>query len=133
MPATSSTSSPTKKGAEEELDSPEFWAVDFVEPGGATRRVTVLEGQNLMDAALAAGVQGIIGQCGGAINCATCLCDFDPKQLLRLPPQHPDETELLQYVDEASTNSRLACQLLGSPAMQGLVARVVVSISTQED
>lgn len=86
-----------------------------------------------MDAALAAGVAGITGQCGGAINCATCLCNFADSQLSLLPPAHPDETELLSYVDEASTNSRLTCQLLGSPALNGFVAQVVLSIASPDD
>ena len=101
--------------------------VEFVEPSGSSRKVPVLQGQSLMDAALVAGVEGIVGQCGGAINCATCLCEFVSDLLSQLPVQHPDETELLHFVDEASTNSRLACQLHGSPAVHGLVARVVVS------
>lgn len=86
-----------------------------------------------MDAALNAGVKGILGQCGGAINCATCLCDFNPEALSLLPPPHADETELLHYVDEASTNSRLTCQLYGHPTLHGLVARVVVSIASPDD
>jgi len=107
--------------------------VEFVEPSGNSRKVPVLRGQNLMDAALVAGVEGIVGQCGGAINCATCLCDFATDQLVRLPAQHPDELELLRYVDEASTNSRLTCQLSGSAALHGIVARVVVSIGSPDN
>lgn len=101
--------------------------VQFIEPDGQQPWVTALIGQNLMDAALAAGIAGITGQCGGAINCATCLCDLAPSALSGLPDQHPDELELLSYVDEASTNSRLACQLIASPELDGLILQVVES------
>jgi len=110
--------------------------VCFIEPDATERRVPALPGQNLMDAALAAGVAGIIGQCGGAINCATCLCDLlpaeprqsdetSPRERPTLPEPHPDETELLSYVAEASTQSRLACQLIATPELNGLVLRGV--------
>lgn len=99
--------------------------VRFIEPDATQRRVQALVGQNLMDAALAAGVAGITGQCGGAINCATCLCDLPPSSLAGLPIQHPDEVELLSYVDEASTYSRLTCQLIATPELEGLILRVV--------
>ena len=99
--------------------------VRFVEPDGTLRTCRVPSGQNLMDAALAAGVVGITGQCGGAINCATCLCDVEPGWLPRLPPAHPDEVELLSYVDEATTTSRLACQIIATDALDGLTLRVV--------
>gem|GEM_PF-1430268 len=105
--------------------APDF-SVDFIEPDGTKRRVAVLCGQSLMDAALAAGVAGIIGQCGGAINCATCLCDVISTDL---PPQHKDEQELLAWVDEATTNSRLCCQLFGSPAIDGLQLRVLTTVA----
>lgn len=114
------------------VDTSSECRVVFVEPDGKKRTVTVLYGQNLMDAALTAGVVGIQGQCGGAINCATCLCDIDAKQRQLLPAQHADEVELLEYVDEASINSRLSCQLIGESQLDGLVAQVVVSIASPD-
>ena len=102
--------------------------VEFIEPTGQKRRVEVALGENLLEAALEASIAGLTGQCGGAINCATCLCDIDPAALRQLPPQHPDELELLKWVDEASANSRLTCQLLATPDLAHLVLKVVPTL-----
>ncbi len=99
--------------------------VEFVEPNKQVRLVSAIIGQSLLDAALDAGVTGLDGQCGGAINCATCLCDISAEQHIKLPPAHADELELLKWVDEASTKSRLSCQLIAAEDLAGLVLRVV--------
>ena len=101
--------------------------VTFIEPNGRHQHARVFVGQNLMDAGLSAGVLGITGQCGGAINCATCLCDVPHDWLLRLPAAQADEAELLSYVDEAGSNSRLSCQIAAAPDLDGLVVVVVAS------
>ena len=106
-------------------DHPNKIRLEFIEPAGDRRRVEIPEGQSLLDGALDASIQGLTGQCGGAINCATCLVDIDPKFISKLPPQHPDELELLAWVDEANANSRLSCQLIATPELAGLVLRVV--------
>ena len=99
--------------------------VEFVEPNKQARLVSAIIGQSLLDAALDAGVIGLSGQCGGAINCATCLCNIAPGQRVKVPPAHADELELLEWVDEASTNSRLSCQLIAVPDLAGLILQVV--------
>ena len=104
---------------------PDKIPVEFIEPAGDRRRVELAPGQSLLDGALDAAIQGLTGQCGGAINCATCLVDIDPAALSKLPPQHPDELELLAWVDEAKASSRLSCQLVATPELAGLVLRVV--------
>jgi len=90
--------------------------------------VELAPGQSLLDGALEASVEGLTGQCGGAINCATCLCEIDADVIDRLPLQHPDELELLAWVDEASANSRLSCQLIASAELAGLVLKVVPTL-----
>lgn len=106
-------------------DHPDKIPVEFIEPDGNRRWVELPQGQSLLDGALDATIQGLSGQCGGAINCATCLVDIDPESLGKLPSQHPDELELLAWVDEAKASSRLSCQLIATPELAGLVLRVV--------
>jgi len=107
---------------------PDKIPVVFIDPTGRARRVELDPGQSLLDGALEAEVEGLTGQCGGAINCATCLCDIEAEFLGKLPPQHPDELELLAWVDEASRNSRLSCQLAATPELAELVLKVVPTI-----
>ncbi|MDP6377743.1 MAG: 2Fe-2S iron-sulfur cluster-binding protein [Pseudomonadales bacterium] len=82
-------------------------------------------GDSIMEQALARGVPGILGQCGGGITCSTCLCHVPPAWLPRLPPPDPDETELLTLVPEARANSRLSCQIPVTDSLDGLTLRVV--------
>ena len=84
-------------------------------------------GDSLMEQALAAGVPGITGQCGGGITCSTCLCNVPDEWLPRLPPQHQDEIDLLAFVPEAGSNSRLICQIPASEALDGLYLQVVIT------
>ena len=49
----------------------------FVNADGATREVVASTGQSVLEAALAAGVNGIVAECNGAAACATCHCYFD--------------------------------------------------------
>ncbi len=49
-------------------------AITFLEPGGTRRTVSAMPGESLMVAATRAGIDGIIGECGGSAMCATCHC-----------------------------------------------------------
>jgi len=105
---------------------PDRITITFVDPDQKTRTTCeAYPGQSLMDAALAAGVTGVTGQCGGAINCATCLCNIERSWHRHLPPQHDDERELLSVVDQATEASRLSCQIVATAALDGLVLHVI--------
>ena len=86
-------------------------------------------GQRLLDVALDALVPGIVGQCGGGITCATCHVKITGSWRDRLRPAPEDETTLLGYVAGADEDSRLACQLRLTDALDGLVATVAPDIS----
>lgn len=96
--------------------------ITYVEHDGRDTVVEVPEGWTLMQAAIANGVDGIVGECGGACSCATCHCYVDPARANELPPMDATENTMLDYtVDERRPNSRLACQLRATPALDGLV------------
>lgn len=86
--------------------------VRFVLRSGTESVIEVLSGASVMLAAVRNGIDGIEGECGGCLDCATCHVYVDEKQLNDLPAPKEDELELLDAV--ASTrkpNSRLSCQL----------------------
>lgn len=58
--------------------------------------------------------------CGGACSCATCQVYVDSAWLERLPPAAGDESQLLPELLNTQTNSRLACQVVMSPALDGV-------------
>jgi 2Fe-2S ferredoxin len=96
-------------------------AVHFTQPDGERRTLDVPVDSSLMRAAVDAGVQGIVGECGGAAMCGTCHVLVDAEWLQRLPPMRRNEDELLDCTAEArQPHSRLGCQLRMSAALDGL-------------
>ncbi len=94
--------------------------ITYVEAHGTTTPVNVPEGWNLMQAATANGVDGILGECGGSCACATCHCYVDELLAAVLPPASAAELDMLANVAaERRPNSRLACQLKATAAMDG--------------
>lgn len=86
--------------------------VTFIRPGGQSVEVNVENGTSLMRAAIANGVNEIIGDCGGTMSCATCHVLVEERFLDRLDPQDPAEDEMLDFAAmERRPNSRLACQI----------------------
>ncbi|CAM5370112.1 (2Fe-2S)-binding protein OS=Streptomyces tendae OX=1932 GN=GUR47_25285 PE=3 SV=1 [Streptomyces tendae] len=89
---------------------------------------TVLDlpvGTSLMRGALTNDVDGIVGQCGGFAQCATCHVYVDPGDLDRLEPMEEEEDGMLDFtVCTRADNSRLGCQVEVTDALDGLVVRL---------
>ncbi len=98
--------------------------VIYVQSDGTRTTCQLETGASVMDGALDNGVPGILGQCGGGCTCATCHCYVPEPFFGRLPPPHPDETELLEYVVDRRRGSRLACQIFPDESLSGLVVEV---------
>lgn len=95
--------------------------ITYIGPSGDTQTLELQEGWSLMQGAVANGVEGILGECGGSCVCATCHCYVDMDRLADLPLPAEEELELLDCVAaERRPNSRLACQIKASPALEGL-------------
>ena len=90
---------------------------------GRTTTVQGKTGQSLMKAAIAAGVHEIAADCGGSLTCATCHVFVDEAWVARLPPPGADELAMLEMTaTPARPGSRLSCQILLDPSIEGLVA-----------
>lgn len=96
----------------------------FIEHNGAEHVVAGEEGKSLMQIAVANSVPGIIGDCGGFMACATCHGFVDDAWLARLPTQSGDETALLDISCEIQHNSRLTCQIMMRPELDGIIVRL---------
>jgi len=95
--------------------------VTYIEPDGQARTLELDAGTTLMRGAVDAGVAGIEAQCGGLCACATCHCYVQEAWLDKLPPPLDDEKLMLSNVAaERRPNSRLSCQLIVEPALDGL-------------
>jgi 2Fe-2S ferredoxin len=98
--------------------------VRYIEPGGREHTLDLDTGSSLMRAAMDAGIDGIEAQCGGNCACATCHCYVQPAWLDKLPPPSDDERLMLSNVAaERRSNSRLSCQLIATPALDGITVQ----------
>lgn len=97
----------------------------FLQPDGSEQTLEVANGTSVMQAAIANGVPGIVAECGGSAMCATCHVYVESTWLDQLPPMDAVEQEMLDSVaDERLPESRLSCQLVVSPALDGLKVRL---------
>ena len=100
--------------------------ITYVLPAGAgTRSLEVAAGVSVMQAAVRAGLPGIIGECGGAGMCATCHVYIEGGPMAALSPPTSDEEVMLE--DAASPrqpHSRLACQIKVTAELEGLMVRI---------
>ena len=95
--------------------------VTFIGFTGSVRTVEVPLGTTLMRAATDNGVPGIDGDCGGNCACATCHVYVDPDWLGQTGERTATEKDMLNCVPDLRGNSRLACQITLTDALNGLV------------
>lgn len=95
--------------------------VTFVAHDGATRTIEAEAGTSAMTAAVHNGIAGILGDCGGSCSCCTCHVYVAPEWREQVGPAGPGEDDLLSIRDDVAENSRLACQITLTPALDGLV------------
>ena len=83
--------------------------------------VDVDKGVNLMQAAVDNLVPGILGDCGGAAACATCHVFVDPEWADKAGKASDIEADLIDGLIETKPTSRLACQIIMSDKLDGIV------------
>ena len=100
-------------------------SITYVATSGATTRVDAEDSANVMQAAVAHGVDGIVGECGGSMMCATCHVYIDEAFADRTGPRSEGEEEMLEgAVSEIRPSSRLSCQIAISKELDGLVVHL---------
>ncbi len=86
-------------GKEQELLATEEWSVmEIIREGGIP----------------------ILAQCGGSCACATCHIYVDPEWTAKLPEPNEEEVGMLDGAFDVKENSRLACQVIFKPTLDGL-------------
>ena len=96
--------------------------------GAPRRAISGACGQSLMRAAAAAGIDGIAADCGGVLSCATCHVVVAPEWAARLLAPGADEDAMLEMTaTPREPNSRLSCQIVLAPELDGLVVRVAAT------
>jgi 2Fe-2S ferredoxin len=99
--------------------------VTYIDHDGTRHEATVSDGDSVMQGAVNNMILGIVGECGGALACATCHCYVDEAWTSRVGPPSEMEQEMLESAaEEKKPNSRLSCQINITPALDGLVVRL---------
>lgn len=102
-------------------------SITFIQTNGRQNVLDVPVGTTLMLAAVAAGLDGIVGECGGSAMCATChvYVDQDQSQAEALPPVSAVEDAMLESAaSERRNESRLSCQLRVTEEFDGLIVHL---------
>jgi 2Fe-2S ferredoxin len=94
----------------------------FISHDGRETAVDAADGDNVMRAALANDVDGIVAECGGSMMCATCHCYVDEAWLEAVGDRADGEEDMLESAAcEVKQTSRLSCQIRLRPEFDGLV------------
>ncbi|MFK5977460.1 MAG: 2Fe-2S iron-sulfur cluster-binding protein [Rhizobiaceae bacterium] len=89
---------------------------------GSEISVDVPIGHNMMQAAVANSVPGVVGECGGCLSCATCHVIVDEAWSEATGSFDDMEDAMLDCVEtDRQDASRLSCQLECTQALDGLV------------
>jgi ferredoxin, 2Fe-2S len=96
--------------------------ITYISHAGASRTIDVPEGDSVMEGAVQNGVEGIVAECGGNCQCATCHVYVEERFLPLLNPIDDDQEAMLgSTASERRPNSRLSCQIRVTAKLDGLV------------
>jgi len=85
--------------------------------------VEASEGVSLMEALSASSVD-FDGSCGGSLACASCHVWVGQDWIDRLPPASEAEEDMLDTAFNVKATSRLSCQIIIGPALEGLTVHL---------
>lgn len=83
------------------------------------RELSATPGERLLDVARRNGLP-LEGTCNGDLACATCHVIVAADWFANLPPPRDEEEDMLDLVADARRTSRLACQIVLTPALDKL-------------
>ena len=95
----------------------------FVEPDGTNREVDAPLGLSVLEIAHKHKVD-IEGACEGSLACSTCHVVVDPSWYGKLADATEDEEDMLDLAFGLTKTSRLGCQIVMTPELDGLVVRL---------
>ena len=103
-------------------------SVVFVDKAGVSTPVSGPVGQNLVRLAHAHAIE-LEGACECSLACSTCHVILEPRVYGALAPPGEDEEDLLDLAVGLTPTSRLGCQVLLGPELEG--ARVQLPKATR--
>lgn len=101
--------------------------VKFTTIEGVDTEVQANLGESMMVAAGRNSVPGIEAACGGALACGTCHVYVSEPWFSQLPAPSSIEAEMLECGMHVQANSRLACQIIVTPELEGIVVTTPIT------
>ena len=98
----------------------------FIERDGTHREVEAPLGLSVLEVAHKHGVD-IEGACEGSLACSTCHVIVAPDWIDRLKDASEDEEDMLDLAFGLEKTSRLGCQIVITPDLDGLVVKLPAS------
>ena len=98
--------------------------ITFVGHDGSEATFEGNDGMTVMEVAIKNSVEGIDADCGGACACATCHIYVRDEWKDKVGERAEMEEDMLDFAFEVKEQSRLACQIKVSDAIDGLVVDV---------
>ena len=95
----------------------------FIEPNGTRREVDAPSGLSVLEIAHKHGID-IEGACEGSLACSTCHVIVDPAWFKKLADPTEDEEDMLDLAFGLTLTSRLGCQIVMTPELDGLVVKL---------
>jgi len=105
-------------------------SIIVIDRAGHEHRLGAEEGWRAMEVVRDWGLD-IKAECGGACACATCHVHVDPAWLGRLVPPTEEEIDMLDGAFDVNETSRLSCQILLTPELNGL--RLTLAPGSEKD
>lgn len=95
----------------------------FVERNGTPREVDAPLGLSVLEIAHNNDID-IEGACEGSLACSTCHVVVDPSWYAKLAKATEDEEDMLDLAFGLQATSRLGCQIVMTPALDGLIVKL---------
>jgi len=96
----------------------------IVAQSGESKTIDASAGRTIMEIIRDNGFDELLALCGGCCSCATCHVFVEDGFMDKLPAMSDDENDLLDSSDHRQANSRLACQLPVSDAVDGMTVTI---------
>ena len=97
--------------------------IHFILPNGEKISVEGTVGSTVLEVAHHYDID-IEGACGGSLSCSTCHVIVEEPWFERLPEATEDEEDMLDLAFDVTPTSRLCCQLILTPELNGLTMKV---------
>jgi 2Fe-2S ferredoxin len=94
--------------------------IKFIEFNGTEHCVDGINGESVMEIAIANDVPGIEADCGGSCACGTCHVYIKKDWTSKLEKKSDMENSMLEFTDNVLENSRLSCQIEFDESLDGL-------------